>query len=174
VTVRAASLPVTRLLFLLALLAVAVAYTVLAFGMEWRSGNGQIGPGFFPRIVGVVTIAGVLAVVARTLVVGSTSSSASTVDADEEAELGIEGDGRTDAWVTLMAVGAMVVFYLVFEPLGALLGSVLFLGLLLSVVNRGRHRVNAAVSVLVPVGMFLLFEILLDAGLPQGLVLPPM
>jgi hypothetical protein len=31
---------------------------------------------------------------------------------------------------------------------------------------------NAAVSVLVPVGLYLLFEVLLDAGLPPGVVLP--
>jgi putative tricarboxylic transport membrane protein len=174
VTARWESLPVTRLLFLLFLLLLAIAYTVMAFGMEWRSGNGQIGPGFFPRIVGVVTILGILAIAVRVLTSRSASSSESTVDADEEAELGIEGDGRTDAWVTLLAVGCMVVFYVVFEPLGALLASVLFLGLLLSVVNRGRHRVNVAVSVLVPGAMFLLFDVLLDAGLPPGLVLPPM
>ncbi|HEX2176805.1 MAG TPA: tripartite tricarboxylate transporter TctB family protein [Nocardioidaceae bacterium] len=174
-TARWESLPVTRLLFLLFLLLSAIAYTVMAFGMEWRSGSGQIGPGFFPRIVGVVTILGILAIAVRVLTTRSeSSSSGSTVDADEEAELGIEGDGRTDAWVTLLAVGCMVVFYVVFEPLGALLASVLFLALLLSVVNRGHHRVNVAVSLLVPGGMFLLFDVLLDAGLPPGLVLPPM
>ena len=170
-----AGLPRTRLLFLLFLTVVAAAYTWMAFDLEWRLGNGQIGPGFFPRIVGVLSVVGCLAVIARLLLGGSgASSSLSTADADEEAELGIEGDGRTDAWVPVVTVGCMVVCYLVFEPLGALLAAVLFLALLLSVVNRGHHLQNALVSVLVPGGLYLLFEVLLDSGLPPGLVLPPL
>ena len=167
--------PVTRLLFLLALTVVATAYTVMAFGLEWRLENGTIGPGFFPRIVGTLTVVGCLIVIARVLLGGAGStSSPSTADADEEAELGIEGDGRTDAWVTAVAVGCMVLCYLAFEPLGALLASILFLALLLTVVNRGHHLQNALVSILVPVGLYLLFEVLLDSGLPPGLVLPPL
>ncbi len=167
--------PVTRLLFLVVITVVAAAYTVMAFDLEWRINNGQIGPGFFPRIVGALTVAGCLVAIARMLLGGSgSSSSVSTADADEEAELGIEGDGRTDAWVTAVAVGCMVLCYLVFEPLGALLASVLFLALLLTLVNRGHHLQNTLVSILVPVGLYLLFEVLLDSGLPPGLVLPPL
>jgi len=170
-----ARLPVTRLLFLGALTVMAVAYTVIAFDMEWRIRNGQIGPGFFPRIVGVLTVTGLLAEIARVLLGRSgSSSSSSTADADEEAELGIDGDGRTDAPVTAFMVGAMWLCYVLFEPLGALLASILFLALVLSVVNRGHHRQNALVSILVPVGLYLLFEVLLDSGLPPGLVLPPL
>ena len=168
--------PVTRLVFLAAITVVAAAYTAMAFGLEWRIDNGQIGPGFFPRIVGGLTVVGCLVAIARVLLGGSgpASSSASTVDADEEAELGIEGDGRTDAWVTAVAVGCMVLCYLVFEPLGALLATILFLAVLLTVVNRGHHLQNALVSILVPAGMYLLFEVWLDSGLPPGLVLPPL
>jgi putative tricarboxylic transport membrane protein len=169
-------IPVTRLLFLAAITVVAAAYTAMAFGLEWRIDNGQIGPGFFPRIVGGLTVVACVVAIARVLLggSGSGSSSASTVDADEEAELGIEGDGRTDAWVTAVAVGCMVLCYLVFEPLGALLATILFLAALLTVVNRGHHLQNALVSILVPVGMYLLFEVWLESGLPPGLVLPPL
>jgi putative tricarboxylic transport membrane protein len=168
-------LQTTRLLFLLVLILVMTAYTVMAFDLEWRLQNGQIGPGFFPRIVGSLTLIGLLVVTARVLLGGSgVSASASPADADEEAELGIDGDGRTDAWITVGAVGCMVVCYALFESLGALLASILFLVLLLSLINRGRHLQNALVSVLVPIGLYLLFEVLLDSGLPPGLVLPPL
>jgi putative tricarboxylic transport membrane protein len=69
-------------------------------------------------------------------------------------------------------IGCAVLYFVFFQPMGALLGSVVFLALALTIVNRGRHRVNIAVSVLVPVGLYLLFEVLLDAGLPPGIVLP--
>jgi putative tricarboxylic transport membrane protein len=47
---------------------------------------------------------------------------------------------------------------------------VLFLGGMLTFVNRGRHVANAILSVAVPLGLYLLFEVLLDTGLPEGLV----
>lgn len=170
-----ATLTRTRLLFLLALTALAVAYTVMAFGMEWRVERGQIGPGFFPRLVGGATVLGCLVAIVRCVRGDRASARADGQNADAEAEEkpgGRTTSGRTDARVTVLAVGFMVLFYAVFEPLGALLSSVLFLGALLTVVNRGRHRLNAAVSLLVPTGLYVLFEVMLDSGLPPGLVLP--
>jgi putative tricarboxylic transport membrane protein len=159
----------TRMAFLAVLLLLAVAYTVMAFGMEWRDDSGQIGPGFFPRLVGVATILGCLVAIARTAL-GAVPGPA--VDADGEPDADAAGDGAMHPGATTLAVGLMVLFYLTFDPLGALLSSVLFLGLLLTMVNRGRHLQNAVVSVAVPVALYLLFEVLLDAGLPPGLVLP--
>jgi putative tricarboxylic transport membrane protein len=163
-----ATLLSTRLLFLLGLTLLAAAYTVMAFGMQWQVEAGQIGPGFFPRIVGVATLLGCAVAIARA-VLGARASRHPT--GGDETKTGGESR-RTDPAVTALSVGCMVLFYLVFEPLGALLSSVLFLGLMLALVNRGRHRVNAVVSVLVPVGLYLLFEVLLETGLPPGLVLP--
>lgn len=155
--------------FLAVLLLLAVAYTVMAFGMEWRDDSGQIGPGFFPRMVGLATVAGCLVAIARTAF-GAVPGPA--VDADGEPETDEQAAGGTQAWATAIAVGLMVLFYLTFDPLGALLSSVLYLALMLSLVNRGRHVQNAIVSVTVPVALYLLFEVLLRAGLPPGLVLP--
>lgn len=172
---RRTVVPSTRLLFLVFLTLLAAAYTVMAFGMEWRVDAGQIGPGFFPRLVGGATVLGCLVAIARSLLGGGSPSPPPepSEDADGEPEPVSEAGGpRTDARVTVVTVGCMVVFYAVFEPLGALLSSVLFLGLMLTLVNRGHHRLNAIVSVLVPAGLYLLFEVLLDAGLPPGLVLP--
>ncbi|MGH3363068.1 MAG: tripartite tricarboxylate transporter TctB family protein [Nocardioides sp.] len=165
----------TRLVFLASLTVLAAAYTLVAFQMEWRIQNGQIGPGFFPRFVGAGTVVGCLVAIALTLSgrVPSDLSADPAEDADFEAPAAVdEGDGRTAPWATVVAVGAMVIFFIFFELLGALLSSVLFLALLLTIVNPRRHRLNAAVSVLVPVGLYLLFEVLLDAGLPPGVVLP--
>ncbi|HET6665934.1 MAG TPA: tripartite tricarboxylate transporter TctB family protein [Intrasporangium sp.] len=160
----------TRLVFLASLTVLAAAYTMMAFQMEWRIQNGQIGPGFFPRFVGVGIVVGCLAAIALTL--SGRGPSDSSADAAEDADFDAPADGRTAPMATVLAVGAMVIFFVFFEVLGALLSSVLFLALLLTIVNPGRHRMNAAVSVLVPVGLYLLFEVLLDAGLPPGVVLP--
>jgi putative tricarboxylic transport membrane protein len=165
----------TRLVFLASLTVLAAAYTLMAFQMEWRIQNGQIGPGFFPRFVGVGTVVGCLVAIALTL--GGRGPSASSPDAAEDADFEVpaaveDGDGGTAPWATALVVGCAVFYFTFFEPLGALLASVLFLALSLTIVNRGHHRMNAAVSILLPVGLYLLFEVLLKAGLPPGIVLP--
>lgn len=160
----------TRVLFLAVLTLLAAAYTQMAFQMEWRIQNGQIGPGFFPRFVGVGIVVGCLMAIALTL--SGRGPSDASADAAEDADFDVRADGRTAPLATVLTVGAMVIFFMFFELLGALLSSVLFPALLLTIVNPGRHRTNAAVSVLVPVGLYLLFEVLLDAGLPPGVVLP--
>lgn len=161
------SLLSTRLLFLYAITVLATAYTVLAFGMEWRVEGGQIGPGFFPRLVGVAVIAGCLVAIVRAV-----RGRRLTPDApvDEEGQPEEVGGGGVDARATALTVGCMALLYVLFEPLGALVASVLFLGGLLAFVNRGHHLANAILGVAVPLGLYLLFEVLLDAGLPEGLV----
>lgn len=46
-----------QVVFLGVLLVGFVAYTEMAFGMEWRTQAGRIGAGVFPRIVGCLAIA---------------------------------------------------------------------------------------------------------------------
>ena len=45
-----------KTVFLAVLLVVLVFYTEMAFELEWRTTAGRIGPGFFPRIVGVASV----------------------------------------------------------------------------------------------------------------------
>ena len=163
----------TRLVFLASLTALAAAYTLVAFQMEWRIQNGQIGPGFFPRFVGIGTMVGCLVAIALTFRGrGATATSPDPAeDGDFELPAALD-DGRTDSWATVLVVGCSVIYFVLFEPLGAMLASMVFLALSLTIINRGHHRGNAAVSVLLPVGLYLLFEVLLDAGLPPGVVLP--
>jgi hypothetical protein len=159
----------TRLLFLYAVTVLALAYTVTAFGMEWRVERGQIGPGFFPRLVGVAMLVGLSLAIVRALRGGRTSAEAPVDEEGQPEEVG-GGAGGTDARAVLATVGCMTLLYFLFEPLGALVASVLFLGGVLMFVNRGRHLQNAIISVAVPLGLYVLFEVLLEVGLPEGLV----
>ncbi|MGH3315193.1 MAG: tripartite tricarboxylate transporter TctB family protein [Nocardioidaceae bacterium] len=166
--VSAGGLLSTRLLFLYALTVLAGAYTVMAFGMEMRSEGGQIGPGFFPRIVGLAMLLGLSFAIVRAVGGGQTSAEAPVDEEGQPEEVG--GDGGTDPRAVLAAVASMALFYFMFEPLGALLASVLLLAGMLTFVNRGHHVANAILSVSVPLGLYLMFEVLLGVGLPEGLV----
>ena len=54
---RAAGWVRPKTVFLAALLVVLAVYTDMAFDLEWRTAAGRIGPGFFPRIVGILGLA---------------------------------------------------------------------------------------------------------------------
>lgn len=166
--VSAGGLLSTRLLFLYVLTVLAGAYTMMAFAMEMRSEGGQIGPGFFPRIVGLAMLLGLSFAIVRAVRGGQTSAEAPVDEEGQPEDVG--GDGGTDPRAVLAAVACMALFYFVFEPLGALLASVLFLAGMLTFVNRGHHRANAVLGVGVPLGLYLMFEVLLGVGLPEGLV----
>ena len=44
----------TRTVFYFVILVVLAGYTHMAFDLEWRTAAGRIGPGFFPRFIGVL------------------------------------------------------------------------------------------------------------------------
>ena len=138
--------------WLAAIALVAVAYTGMAFGMEWETAAGRIGPGFFPRIIGGLLVALCCVAIAR------------RARAPAEAEPEASRHARVVVLTALAALGYLVLF----ELLGAVLASVVFMLVVLSLLSPGRPVANAVVAVLLPAALFLLFEVGLGAGLPPG------
>jgi putative tricarboxylic transport membrane protein len=152
-----------RTVFFGVLLVVFACYFQLALGMEWRTAAGRIGPGFFPRIIGGIGI--VLTLVA---LVGSLRSEPE-VDG-EAAESGAADLGRHPRTLVLV-VAAAAVLAAAYTALGAVVAGALFLLGCLWLLNREHPVVNAVLGIGISVGLYLLFETLLNAGLPAG-VLP--
>jgi hypothetical protein len=144
--------------FLGVLVVVMAVYTQLAMEMQWRTAAGRIGPGFFPRIVGFTAIGLCIVAAIRSL------RPAEADDADQDALLG------RHPRALLQFTGAGLVFVLVLVPLGAIVASALFLLVTLTLLDRARPVRTIAVSVLLPVGLYLLFQVALDAGLPSGIL----
>src|ERR687898_146461 len=117
-----------------AFLAFALAYTLLAFGLPMMIESGQIGPGFFPRILGTMLVVVSLYSVIRDI----------REPADE--------DTSSDHWGT---VG---------------LAMVLFMFVTLYVLNRQGMIANVVLSVLLPVSLYLLFDVWLNTTLPRGIL----
>jgi hypothetical protein len=65
----------------------------------------------------------------------------------------------------------LAAFAVLLLPLGAILTSALFMFGLSRLLGRGRLLPDLALSLLVPLALYLLFEVGLNAGLPKG-VLP--
>jgi putative tricarboxylic transport membrane protein len=161
-----------RTVFFGLLLVLLAAYLQLALGMEWRTAAGRIGPGFFPRVIGVLGVALTLVALVHSLWRRDTAP-AHDLDgpgADDGAGAGMVDLGRHPGTMTIV-VGASAAFAAAFVALGAVLASALFLFGCLWLLNRPHPVLNTLLSLGLAVGMYLLFETLLGTGLPAG-VLP--
>ncbi len=154
-----------KTVFLAVLLVVLVFYTEMAFELDWRTTAGRIGPGFFPRIVGAAS----LLITAWSLVAAIRDPEAEDEVVALEDEVGDADFGKHPKLLTIMVV-AMVAFTATLVSLGAIVSTAAFLILMLTLLNRGRTVLNVCIAVALPLGMYLLFQSLLNAGLPEGIL----
>lgn len=140
-----------RLAFTAAILCLAVFYTYWAFAdLSFLSSTGRLGPGFFPRIVGLLLI-----VACILTLVG---------DLKERQD-----DGALSSFwrITVIVAALSGAFILLLQILGGPLAMVVYMLATLSVLNPGRSMQNVAISIGFPVALFLLFDRWLNASIPQ-------
>lgn len=141
-----------RVGFLLALLAASLFYTYIAFAeLAFMTKTGRLGPGFFPRIIGVLLVLFCL------------------VGLRADVKRMRSDDIGSPFWPTITAIavlsGGMI---LLFTLVGGTLAMAIFLLATLSILNRGHIVQNVAVAVLLPLGIYLLFDAWLNASMPEG------
>jgi putative tricarboxylic transport membrane protein len=142
-----------RVAFTAAILCLAVLYTYWAFAeLSFLSSAGRLGPGFFPRIIGLALIVACLLTLAGDLRTR-------------------EGGAISSYWrITLVVAGLSGAFILVLSVLGGPLAMVVYMLATLSVLNRGKILQNIAVSIGLPIVLFLLFDVWLNASMPPGIL----
>jgi putative tricarboxylic transport membrane protein len=157
-----------KLAFLSLILLAFAFYTEQAMGMEWRTQAGRIGPGVFPRVLGVIAI--LVTVIALVKEFLATPEKDKPLDAVEAAEEAAEPDlGRHPLTVVAFVVAAAL-FVGLFGVLGAALSGILFLAATLWFLDP-EHRVRAAIfAVSIPILLYLAFQTGLNVGLPQGIL----
>ena len=145
-----------RVFFLIALLVGAIFYSYVAFtDLGFLTRTGRLGPGFFPRLIGVFAVATLIWVIV------------------EDIRKRQPDVGPLQGWFDVFAVIALSVFYAVLLRLfGGLTATVIFLVLALSFLNRGEHLKNLVIAVAVPAAVFLLFDKVLNANMPPALIKP--
>ena len=156
-----------KLTFFGVLLLVFAVYTEMAMGMEWRTAAGRIGPGFFPRILGLTAIAVIVVAGVREIFSRPDDETTDEVEAAEEAA---EPDLGRHPLALVAFVVAAAVFVALFGVLGAALAGVLFLGVTLWFLDREHHVRAVIIAVAVPVLLYLALQVGLDVGLPQGIL----
>jgi putative tricarboxylic transport membrane protein len=142
-----------RVAFTAVILCAAAFYTYWAFAeLSFLSSAGRLGPGFFPRIIGVALIIGCVLTLAGDLRTR-------------------EGDAVSSYWrITLVVASLSAVLILALSVLGGPLAMGLYMLGTLSVLNRGKVLQNVAVSVGLPIVLFLLFDVWLNASMPSGIL----
>jgi hypothetical protein len=144
-----------RAAFTILILCLSAFYTYAAFtGLTFLSSTGRLGPGFFPRIIGLALIFACLADLAMQLSRRS------------------EPLPRSEFVGTVAFVGAAtVVFVFAMGVIGGYAAMFAFALVTLSVLNRGRWLQNLAIAVLLPAAIYLMFEVWLNAAIPRGTLL---
>jgi len=140
--------------FLLAILFAAAFYTYMAFAdLSYLSSTGRLGPGFLPRIIGVSLIA---------MCVLSLHADMKDLPAEE---------ALSPAWRSAAVLALLSgVFVGLLELVGGLVSMMAFMAAALWILNRGRPLQNALIAVLMPLGIYLVFEVWLRATMPRGLL----
>ena len=137
--------------FLLAILLASGGYTWVAFvELTYLSSAGRLGPGFFPRIIGVALVLLCLESLYR----------------DRTLR-----DSFSPYWRHAVAVAALsAAFVPLLDLLGGLLAMVAFMGASLAFLNRGRPLQNALLALALPACVYLVFKVWLSAAMPRGLL----
>lgn len=155
-----------RIVFLLALLSGAIFYSYIAFfDLGFLTRTGRIGPGFFPRIVGMTMVVMTLWAIVDAL-------------RDRRAMAAGAAAGPNDApeglWRYVIVLLLLVLGYAVLlRVFGGLVATVMYLGLALFIFNPGRHLQNALVAVIFPGSVYFAFDRLLNANMPPALITLP-
>jgi hypothetical protein len=137
--------------FLLAILLASGGYAWVAFAeLAYLSSAGRLGPGFFPRIIGVALVLLCLDSLYR----------------DRTFR-----ESLSPYWRHAVAVAALsAAFVPLLDLLGGLLAMAAFMGASLAFLNRGRPVQNAILSLALPACVYLVFKVWLGAAMPRGLL----
>lgn len=148
-----------RIGFLLVLLAGSVFYSYVAFAdLSFMTRTGRLGPGFFPRLVGIGMVFFTIWAIIDARRAGS--------DAATDQVIPSEDSGWGDV-VVLM--GLAIVYAVLLRLLGGFPASVIYLGVALFFVNEGKHLQNAILAVVIPSTVYILFDRVLNANMPPAL-----
>lgn len=143
-----------RLFFYVFMLLAAIVYTYMAFfDLSFLTHRGRMGPGFFPRFIGVFLVLCLLAAVIK------------------EARLGLlmEKEPKGQMRDAAILIGLAVMFGVLLMVTGYLIATPLFVGAVLLYFNPKHRLMNGAITLAAPLTIYVLFGQVLNASLPHGL-----
>lgn len=155
-----------RLLFSAATFVFSIAFTLYGIAtLDLYDINHRPGPGYFPLILGVLLLITTSANVYKDFkILKRLKSDQELNDVVRKAK---QAHYAKDT-VVIIACLSFLIFTL--NILGAIISMVLFCLAFLAYFNRGKYRQNLIYSIVFPASVYLLFDVWLQAGLPDGLL----
>lgn len=148
-----------RIIFVCALLLAGVYFWATAQIPSLELGD-PLGPKAFPRMLGV----GLL--IAAAMLLAEILRDRKTAKADGADAIKWE----RHHWVVVAVAVWTAIYIALFEPLGYMLATLIFLGGLTGYFNRGRHLMNGLTCVLFVIISYVAFTKLLGVNLPRGII----
>ncbi|AMQ07722.1 tripartite tricarboxylate transporter TctB family protein [Sporosarcina psychrophila] len=138
-------------IFSIFLLAISCIYFAMALNFPMFS-KGIPGSGFLPQLIGIILI----------ILTG--------YDLIKSYKSNKEDKAITTNFKEMIYLILIITAYIyLFSIIGALLSTVLFMVIVLLLFNKGKLKQNLLIGILVPVIIFVMFEVLLNTGLPAGI-----
>jgi putative tricarboxylic transport membrane protein len=119
-----------------------------------------LGPKAFPRLLGVGLVITAIALLVEILRARKTAPAAPKTEPSQ----------RVAQWVVGAAAAWTLLYFLVFEWLGYVIATSVYLLVLTSYFNRGKWVANVLTSVLFSLGSYLMFTKLLGVTLAPGIL----
>lgn len=145
-----------KLAFSGVLFILCIIYTIMSFDLTFID-NGRPGAGFFPTILGLLLVV----LTGRSLI-------AAFKERAGEKNFGVPVYSK-DVLVLIISIAILTALL---KVLGGLICMILFVFVILFLFNKGKYLQNTLISIIVPVAIFILFELWLNAGIPQGILDP--
>ncbi len=120
-----------------------------------------LGPKAFPRILGVGLLIAAFMLLLEILRNRKKETSPAPV---------VSTRWESHDWVVPAVAGCTALYVLVFEPLGYVLATSIYLLVLTAYFNRGRWVMNVLTSVLFSAGSYFAFTVLLGVSLARGIL----
>lgn len=139
----------------------AVGYLVATYNIQVLDIGDSLGPRAYPAVLGVCLLVAAVMIFFET----RRRKLAGETESEETSFAALLPSNKV-----MLAIAMTFVFISLFEWLGFLLASSLYLFAMMYVFHPGRHMTNALVAILFSACTYVVFHHLLGAGLPAGLL----
>jgi putative tricarboxylic transport membrane protein len=142
-----------RIVFSAILLILSVFFTINGLDYSYTTNTGQAGPGFLPRWIGILLV-----------IFTSYNLFRDIKEKAQKEDIQVHPKGM----LAVVVITGIFIFSL--NILGALLSMILYFFVLLLMFNKGRLVQNTLLSTIVPICIYLILDVWLNAGLPKGII----
>jgi len=142
-------------------LTLGALYLVATYRLPTRIGVDPLGPKAFPSLIGIAMVLFALGLLVQTVVRARSAPLPRT---------GSETRQKSHARSIAAVAAGLLLYYVLYQPLGFLVSTVLFLFTFLSFFNRGRPVLNLTIAIAFPVALNIVFTTVLGTPPARGIL----